>query len=144
MVRDGRYALRDQRIKAVLTNSSFQTTTKTVEILHHCWGSAKQGELVGIMGSSGAGKTTLLNSLSGRLRRAGGVKFQGIINVLYIRDMCTHRTKGLLRDGEQTVTPVALRQTAAYVRQDDILLDTLTVREVSPTFRNRREPCNFQ
>uniref|UniRef100_A0A7S3CZZ8 ABC transporter domain-containing protein n=1 Tax=Palpitomonas bilix TaxID=652834 RepID=A0A7S3CZZ8_9EUKA len=85
---------------------------KRVEILHHCWGAAKQGELVGIMGASGAGKSTLLNSLSGRLRKAGGMEFQGT-----------------LRDGSHPVKPVDLRQTAAYVRQDDVLLPTLTVRE---------------
>lgn len=83
-----------------------------VSILNSVWGAFPRGELVGIMGSSGAGKTTLLNTLSGRLLSSSGLRYTGSIT-----------------DNGRSIVPRDLRRMAAYVRQDDVLLETLTVRE---------------
>ena len=66
------------------------------------------GSLTAIIGGSGSGKTSMLNALchklkSGRLRTQGSIVYNGSTNLSSIR--------------------------SAYVMQQDILLETLTVRE---------------
>ena len=69
--------------------------------------SARQGNLVGIMGSSGSGKTTLMNVLSGMYRPTEG---QVLINGL---NMQSDATK--------------LRGVCGSVPQDDLLIEELSV-----------------
>ena len=81
-------------------------------ILDDVSGLVQPGQFLSIIGASGAGKTTLLNYLSGRLI-----------------------SKGLSKDGEVLVNGVSRDEIkgfatiSAYVQQDDILFQTLTVRE---------------
>ena len=70
---------------------------------------ARQGNLVGILGSSGAGKTTLLNVLSGMYRPASG---QVRINNIDLWDE-TGRLNGV----------------SGFVPQDDLLIEELSVFE---------------
>jgi len=66
---------------------------------------------VAVMGASGAGKTTFLNILSGHA--GGNTRVSGAIAV-----------NGERVDGE------AMRSISAFVHQEDVILDTQTVREV--------------
>ena len=80
----------------------------------------KSGELFTIMGQSGAGKSSFLSILTGRI---------------------THRTRDFSLQGNVTVNNVAydaytFGKFAAYVRQHDILMTTLTVEE---TFKFQSE-----
>ncbi|KAL3421066.1 ABC transporter [Phlyctema vagabunda] len=67
------------------------------------------GSLTAIIGSSGSGKTSLLNCLSGRLSRKG-----------------LETTGTVLYNGAPQLSSIR----SAYVLQQDILLPTLTVREI--------------
>ncbi|KAK6866472.1 Pleiotropic ABC efflux transporter of multiple drugs CDR1 [Candida tropicalis] len=78
-------------------------------ILDHVDGWVKPGQITALMGASGAGKTTLLNCLSERV------------------------TTGVITDGERMVNGHALdssfQRSIGYVQQQDIHLETSTVRE---------------
>ena len=79
-------------------------------IIKEVSGYAKGGRLLAIMGSSGSGKTTLLDILCNRIlanKRTGTILFNG------------KETKGL--------------NSFAYVPQQDLLLNTATVRETLET-----------
>ncbi|CAL5058890.1 unnamed protein product [Urochloa decumbens] len=81
---------------------------KAATILHGVSGSARPGEVLAIMGPSGCGKTTLLDALAGRLE----------MNL---------RSKGdILINGRRQKLAFG---TSAYVTQENVLMDTLTVRE---------------
>eukprot|EP01056_Protomagalhaensia_sp_Gyna25_P000485 Protomagalhaensia_sp_Gyna_25__484@NODE_1229_length_2045_cov_17_091226_g980_i0_p1_GENE_NODE_1229_length_2045_cov_17_091226_g980_i0NODE_1229_length_2045_cov_17_091226_g980_i0_p1_ORF_typecomplete_len644_score102_52ABC_tran/PF00005_27/1_1e31ABC2_membrane/PF01061_24/1_9e28AAA_21/PF13304_6/1_2e07AAA_16/PF13191_6/5_3e05AAA_16/PF13191_6/2_1e03AAA_15/PF13175_6/0_022AAA_29/PF13555_6/0_0003Rad51/PF08423_11/0_00049SMC_N/PF02463_19/23SMC_N/PF02463_19/0_0098SbcCD_C/PF13558_6/0_019SbcCD_C/PF13558_6/4e02AAA_25/ len=81
-----------------------------VHILRDVEFAAIPGELLAIMGPSGSGKTTLLNILSGRAAKAlalsGEFQFNG-----------------------RSYPPKRIRQIAAYVPQEDMFLEFLTVAE---------------
>lgn len=82
---------------------------KRKQILNNITGLCNGGEVTAIMGSSGAGKTTLLNILSCRVQKGQGCHLQGQI-----------KANGQEYDGK--VFP----KFAAYVMQNDILMETLT------------------
>ncbi|KAK7319444.1 hypothetical protein RJT34_04165 [Clitoria ternatea] len=90
----------------VVTASSKKKGSKS--ILQGLTGYAKPGELLAIMGPSGCGKSTLLDTLAGRL----GSK--------------TRLTGEILINGHKRALTYG---NSAYVRQDNTLLTTLTVRE---------------
>ncbi|XP_015906784.1 protein white isoform X2 [Parasteatoda tepidariorum] len=79
------------------------------QLLFDVCGEAKPGQLLAIMGSSGAGKTTLLNVLTNRNLRRLKVNGEILVNGQNV--------------GESIV------RLSAYVRQDDLFIGTLTVRE---------------
>jgi ABC-type multidrug transport system ATPase subunit len=80
-------------------------------ILKNLNGVAQSACLNAIMGASGAGKTTFLNYLSCRLTKTKNNTLGGQV---FANNMpCTSEL---------------LSKTAAYVMQDDILMDTLTPR----------------
>ena len=81
-------------------------------ILDNVSGSVMPGQFLSIIGASGAGKTTLLNYLSGRL----------ISNKL-------EKTGKVLVNGVDRDEIKGFSAYSAYVQQDDILFQTLTVRE---------------
>ncbi|KAJ4758816.1 ABC transporter G family member 2 [Rhynchospora pubera] len=80
-----------------------------VPILSGLNGFARPGEVLAIMGPSGCGKSTLLDTLAGRL--GSGVS----------------QTGDILLNGRRQKLAFG---TSAYVTQDDVLMTTLTVREV--------------
>jgi ABC-type multidrug transport system ATPase subunit len=85
---------------------------ETKVILDGVSGSALPGQFISIIGASGAGKTTLLNHLSGRLI-ANNLTKSGTIK---INNVDSKDVKGF-------------STFSAYVQQDDILFETMTVRE---------------
>ncbi|XP_021753225.1 ABC transporter G family member 11-like [Chenopodium quinoa] len=81
----------------------------TKNILHDVSGYACPGEVLAIMGPSGCGKSTLLDALAGRL------------------DLNTNQCGQILINGAEQALAYG---TSAYVTQDDILITTLTVKEI--------------
>lgn len=80
------------------------------DILKGISGVIEPARMTAVMGASGAGKTTMLNVLAGFVK--SGVKVSGSIGV-----------NGL------PVTPDKMRQVSAFVHQEDVILQTMTVRE---------------
>ncbi|EAR84815.1 ABC transporter family protein (macronuclear) [Tetrahymena thermophila SB210] len=81
-------------------------------ILNNIEGICKSGEITAILGSSGAGKTSLLNGLCQRLQVDQN-----------------HRLEGSILANQKKYTSKSFPNFASYVMQDDILPETLTVRE---------------
>jgi len=86
--------------------------TKPKVIIDHVSGTVQPGQFLAIIGASGAGKTTLLNFLSGR-------------EISQNLD----RTGKILVNGSDKDTMKNFSSYSAYVQQDDILFQTMTVRE---------------
>lgn len=81
-------------------------------IIDNISGSALPGQFISIIGASGAGKTTLLNFLSGRLISKGLTK-EGTVKI----------------NGVESDQVKGFQQFSAYVQQDDVLMQSMTVRE---------------
>ena len=79
-------------------------------VLHEVSGVFEAGTFTAIMGSSGAGKTSLLNAVGGE---AAGGMLHGRITV-----------------NGQSISPDTMRRLRAFVFQDDVMMGTMTVREV--------------
>ena len=89
-------------------------------ILDHVSGWVKPGQVTALMGASGAGKTTLLNALSDRL------------------------TTGVVTEGIRLVNGRPLdssfQRSIGYVQQQDLHLETSTVREALEFAAYLRQP----
>ena len=112
---EGRQSFLNQtKVQIAWKNIRIEASTKTGPkvILNDVSGSVLPGQFLSILGASGAGKTTLLNYLSGRLI-SKKLKKEGQI---LINGVNREEIKGF-----QTF--------AAYVQQDDIMFQTLSVRE---------------
>ena len=94
----------------ISTKQTKKAPAKT--ILDNVSGTVMPGQFLSIIGASGAGKTTLLNYLSGRLISKNLEKLGSI------------EINGVDRDNIKGFSAFS-----AYVQQDDILFQTLTVRE---------------
>lgn len=81
-------------------------------ILNKVSGIVKPGQFLAIIGASGAGKTTLLNYLSGKML-ANDLDSEG----------------DTLINGKNAKETTNYLQFTAFVQQEDVLLETLTVRE---------------
>ncbi|KAK6743075.1 hypothetical protein RB195_010378 [Necator americanus] len=79
-------------------------------VLNNVHGTANPGELMVIMGASGAGKTCLLNVLAHR--NLNNMQIQGTVKV-----------------NQKLVTKDFMRESCAYVQQDDCFIGSLTVKE---------------
>ncbi|EAR86486.1 ABC transporter family protein (macronuclear) [Tetrahymena thermophila SB210] len=82
------------------------------QLLKGVSGICKSGEVAAILGSSGAGKTTLLNVLSQR-----------------VSNTKTSQITGEIKANNHDYDSDKFSQFASYVMQDDILLETMTVKE---------------
>jgi ABC-type multidrug transport system ATPase subunit len=80
------------------------------QILKNITGNVRAGEIVAIMGGSGAGKSSLLNTLAGRL------------------DANTILSGDILVDGKPRSNST-WKSNCAYVEQDDLMYESLTVFE---------------
>ena len=85
------------------------------QILTSVNGIFQAGRLTAVMGASGAGKTSLLNVLSGEL--PGSAKVSGTVRVNGM-DFTTGRSSSH-----------RIKDISGFVFQDDVILDTMTVRE---------------
>jgi ABC-type multidrug transport system ATPase subunit len=94
---------------SVCTKPSQKTPSKS--ILNNSEGIVHPGEFLAIMGPSGAGKTTLLNCLSGK-HQSTLIQSSGIIQV----------------NGFE-ISSIEYKSMIGFVPQDDILIDSMTVRE---------------
>lgn len=83
------------------------------DILKGISGYAKAGELLAIMGSTGAGKTSLLNILSQRVQSTKSTQVSGEFKL-----------------NGQDFSAKNFKKYAAYIMQEDILMETLTPREI--------------
>ncbi|KAL6453292.1 CDR4 ABC transporter CDR4 [Candida maltosa Xu316] len=103
-------------------NLTYQVKIKSEDrvILDHIDGWVKPGQVTALMGASGAGKTTLLNALSDRL------------------------TSGTVTDGVRLVNGRPLdssfQRSIGYVQQQDLHLETSTVREALKFAAYLRQP----
>jgi ABC-type multidrug transport system ATPase subunit len=104
----------------VIENGKKFTKVSQKTILNDVGGSIKHGKFTAILGPSGSGKTTLLNFLSAR-----------IDNKLQIT--------GNIKVNSQAVDDIEfIGNLVAFVQQDDILLPTMTPREVFTFAANLR------
>ncbi|KAH6696966.1 ABC-2 type transporter-domain-containing protein [Plectosphaerella plurivora] len=99
-----------------------QIKGETRRILDHVDGWVKPGTLTALMGSSGAGKTTLLDVLASRVT-TGVVTGDMLVN-------------GTLRDE-------SFQRKTGYVQQQDLHLDTSTVREALTFSALLRQPDRY-
>jgi ABC-type multidrug transport system ATPase subunit len=91
---------------------TLKTKKGRVDILKGVSGRVLAGDFLTIMGSSGAGKTTLLNFLSDRVQKNKFVEFSGEVLANY-----------------KNINDIAYNNYVGYVTQEDILIDTMTVKE---------------
>ncbi|KAJ3341352.1 hypothetical protein HDU93_004988 [Gonapodya sp. JEL0774] len=96
-------------IAPILQKISGKPPPKPLRLLRNVSATVTPGQVTAIMGASGAGKTTLLNTLAGRIKHAS--------------------TEGTICFNNRPVSKAILRNTSAYVKQEDTLLPFLTVRE---------------
>ncbi|EWS74862.1 transporter family ABC domain protein (macronuclear) [Tetrahymena thermophila SB210] len=109
----------DQNQNIQLIDITFQNLTVNVQtkngqkqLLKNISGICKNSEITAILGSSGAGKTTLLNALCKR-----------------IQNTQTTQVSGSIQANQEHITFEAFSNYGSYIMQDDILLETMTVKE---------------
>lgn len=113
--------------KDVHITANINKKTEPKMIINNVSGTVLPGQFVSIIGASGAGKTTLLNYLSGR-------------------DIA----KNLNRTGQVSVNGVDRKDVAnfsafsAFVQQDDILFQTMTVKECLTFAARLKLPGTFE
>ena len=93
-------------------NIETKNTKDARKILIDCNGIVRPGQFLAIIGASGAGKTTLLNYLSGKML-AHNLKSTGVTTV----------------NGKSTKESQNYLEITAFVQQEDVLMETMTVRE---------------
>ncbi|EWS74863.1 ABC transporter family protein (macronuclear) [Tetrahymena thermophila SB210] len=108
------YSEKANSIDITFKNISVTVQTKTGQksLLKNVSGICKHSEITAILGSSGAGKTTLLNTICGR-----------------IQNNKTTQVRGTVQANSNEITFENFSEFGSYVMQDDVLLETMTVRE---------------
>ncbi|XP_064623531.1 ATP-binding cassette sub-family G member 8-like [Lineus longissimus] len=99
-----------------------QGSTSRVRVLNDVSFTATGGHMLAILGSSGSGKTSLLDVLA--CRNTGGL------------------IRGQIALNGQPVDQATMRDCSAYVKQDDCLLEHLTVRETLTFVAHLKLPAN--
>ncbi|KAL4474974.1 hypothetical protein ABPG74_001670 [Tetrahymena malaccensis] len=109
----------DQNPNLQLIDISFQNLTVNIQtkqgqkkLLKSVSGICKNSEITAILGSSGAGKTTLLNALCKR-----------------IQNTQTTQILGSIQANQENITFDNFSNYGSYIMQDDILYETMTVKE---------------
>eukprot|EP00826_Nyctotherus_ovalis_P058006 TRINITY_DN7949_c0_g1_i2.p1 TRINITY_DN7949_c0_g1~~TRINITY_DN7949_c0_g1_i2.p1 ORF type:complete len:192 (-),score=23.46 TRINITY_DN7949_c0_g1_i2:622-1197(-) len=105
-------------------SQKLQPETRT--IVENLTGLARPNKIIGLLGPSASGKTTLLNILSSRLHPPSDSE--------YLRKVYVNDNIPLTRD--------LFGKVAAYVMQDDVLLETLTPYECFKFAANLRLSCS--
>ena len=90
--------------------------TERHDILETISGKLPAGSMTAILGPSGCGKSTFLNYISGRHEQLNGLEFSG---------KCWYNDASLGDPAHQK----AIATIVGYVMQDDVLFETMTVRE---------------
>lgn len=112
-------------LKKKLQNSSQKAKT----LLNNINAIFRPGRMTAVMGASGAGKTTLLNLLAAVAQGSKGSSLDGTINV----------------NGQTTLEHgIKMKHISGYVYQDDVLFDTMTVREALEMSATLRLPKDCQ
>ncbi|EAR86482.2 ABC transporter family protein (macronuclear) [Tetrahymena thermophila SB210] len=103
-----------QTIDISFKNLQYYANTKTGKkcILNGVDGVFKSGQISAILGPSGSGKTSLLNLLCHRIKKTNKVDFSG--------EICANNI---------SYNSKQFSNFASYVMQDDILMETMTVKE---------------
>lgn len=83
------------------------------QVLHNVTGFVKPKEMVAIMGPSGCGKTSLLNVLAQRTNLSNGSITEGVIDI-----------------NGRVLAERDFAKMGAFVQQDDVLMESLTPREL--------------
>ena len=99
---------------------------KMKQILHNLSGFARPKQILAIMGPSGGGKTSTLNILAQRLKMSPGAVFEGEV-----------------RANNRVLTPASFGKIGAYVWQQDVLVATMTPRELFVFAAKLRTNLNF-
>ena len=97
--------------KSSILNFVKKPATAKKIILNKISGIAKPGQILAVMGSSGSGKTTLLNVLN--FRNLTNMSVNGVVLV----------------NGKEVKSSKDLSFVSAYVQQEDLFLESLTVKE---------------
>ena len=104
-----------------------QKKTNARKILIDVCGKVKAGEFLAIIGASGAGKTTLLNYLSGKML-AHNLEAKGTTTI----------------NGKSTKESQNYLEFTAFVQQEDVLMETLNVKELleyAASFKYSADPA---
>ena len=86
---------------------------KMKQILHNLSGYARPKQILAIMGPSGGGKTSTLNILAQRLKMSPGAIFEGEVKA-----------------NNRILTAASFGKIGAYVWQQDVLVATMTPKEL--------------
>jgi len=121
-------------VRVPLKKDNSYPNAKTIDgkpmrtLVENLSGIAKPSEIIGLLGPSGSGKTVLLNILSSRLHLPSG-------------SVCE---KNVYINKKQPLTRDLFGKVAAYVMQDDELLETMTPYECLKFSANLRLSCTPQ
>jgi ABC-type multidrug transport system ATPase subunit len=138
-IRDASTTCASRRITLFWENLTFklpkqETKASTIDgkstrtVVENLTGMARAGEIIGLLGPSGSGKTVLLNIFSDRLNPPKGSQ--------YNRNVYVNNRVQLSRS--------LFGRIAAYVMQDDVLLETLTPYESLKFSANLRLPYSTE
>ncbi|HEV8099467.1 MAG TPA: ABC transporter ATP-binding protein [Gaiellaceae bacterium] len=116
----------------------------SVTALHGVTLSVGEGEAVAVLGANGAGKTTTLRAISGTVKRAGEVAFEGRSIVRRSPEAIARGGIAHVPEGRGTLTDLTVRENlrlGAYTRRDRAAIreDEQRVLAYFPRLQERRD-----